>query len=100
MGPDTAGKLVIDLLGLFLAKGVLQSGLCACLINLSQYAIINEGGPVTSTVVGHFKTCFIVLIGWIVSKRPVTDGSMLGIVMAVGGIIGYVGLLETYASPC
>lgn len=49
----------------------------------------------TSTVVGHFKTCIIVLIGWIGSKKPVTDGSLLGIVMAVGGIVGYVGLLDT-----
>ncbi|CZT19258.1 related to integral membrane protein [Ramularia collo-cygni] len=68
---------------------ILLSGICACLINLSQYAIINEGGPVTSTVVGHFKTCFIVSIGWIVSKKSITDGSVLGVVMAVGGIIGY-----------
>lgn len=64
-----------------------QSGLFACVINLSQFVIINEAGPVSSTVVGHFKTCSIVAMGWIISGKPLADGSLVGIVLAVGGIV-------------
>ncbi|GIZ44368.1 hypothetical protein CKM354_000756600 [Cercospora kikuchii] len=63
------------------------SGLLACLINLSQFVIINEAGPVSSTVVGHFKTCLVIAMGWMVSGKSLTDGSLLGIALAVGGII-------------
>lgn len=68
----------------FLSK---KSGLLACLINLSQFVIIHEAGPVSSTVVGHFKTCSIVAMGWIVSGKSLTDGSLVGILLAIGGII-------------
>ena len=68
---------------------MLQSGLCACLINLSQFSIIAAAGPVSSTIVGHTKTCAIVALGWIVSGRPVRDKSVHGIMLAVGGIILY-----------
>ena len=64
-----------------------QSGILACLINLSQFMIIHEAGPVSSTVVGHFKTCSIIMLGWIHSRKPLSDGSLVGIVLAVGGII-------------
>lgn len=69
---------------IFLSK---KSGLLACLINLSQFVIIHEAGPVSSTVVGHFKTCSIVAMGWIVSGKSLTDGSLVGILLAIGGII-------------
>jgi solute carrier family 35 protein E3 len=62
----------------------------ACLINLSQFLIINEAGPVSSTVVGHSKTCLIVATGWITSGKALSDGSLVGTVMAIGGIIAYV----------
>ncbi|GAB7363559.1 hypothetical protein MBLNU230_g3826t1 [Neophaeotheca triangularis] len=63
------------------------SGVLACFINLSQFFIINEAGPVSSTVVGHFKTCSIVALGWLYSGKPLKDGSLLGVVLAVGGIV-------------
>lgn len=54
--------------------------------------IIDGAGPVASTVVGHFKTCLIITIGWVYSQRPLKDGGMIGIVLAVGGIIAFVTL--------
>ncbi|KAF2218087.1 hypothetical protein CERZMDRAFT_31832 [Cercospora zeae-maydis SCOH1-5] len=63
------------------------SGLLACLINLSQFVIINEAGPVSSTVVGHFKTCLVIAMGCMVSGKSLLDGSLVGIALAVGGII-------------
>jgi len=64
-----------------------QSGLFACVINMSQFFIIAQTGPVSSTVVGHVKTCSIVALGWITSGRAVRDKSVIGVFIAVGGII-------------
>jgi solute carrier family 35 protein E3 len=62
----------------------------AALINLSQFFIVGQTGPVSSTVVGHLKTCLIVALGWVTSGRSVGDKSILGVFIAVGGIISYV----------
>lgn len=68
---------------------ILMSGGFAALINLSQFFIVAGAGATSSTVVGHAKTCAIVTLGWILGGRGVGDRSLLGIVMAVGGIVGY-----------
>jgi solute carrier family 35, member E3 len=62
----------------------------AALINLSQFFIIGQTGPVSSTVVGHLKTCLIVTLGWVTSGRSVRDRSIVGVFIAVSGIISYV----------
>lgn len=67
-----------------------QSGLFACIINMSQFFIIAQTGPVSSTVVGHVKTCSIVALGWMTSGRAVGDKSIIGVLVAIGGIMGYV----------
>lgn len=64
-----------------------QSGLFAALINISQFFIIAQTGPVSSTVVGHLKTCTIIALGWATSGRAIGDKSILGVLVAVGGII-------------
>lgn len=68
---------------------ILMSGFFACIINMSQFFIIAQTGPVSSTVVGHVKTCSIVALGWMTSGRAVGDKSVLGVFVAVGGIIAY-----------
>ncbi|KAI9681109.1 MAG: hypothetical protein M1817_002391 [Caeruleum heppii] len=68
---------------------ILMSGFFACLINVSQFLIIAGAGPVSSTVVGHVKTCSIVAIGWFVGGKSVGDRSIFGILLAIGGIISY-----------
>ncbi|KAI0118832.1 integral membrane protein [Nemania sp. FL0031] len=68
---------------------ILMSGIFAALINLSQFFIIGQTGPVSSTVVGHLKTCLIVALGWAASGRSVGDRSIVGVFVAVGGIISY-----------
>ncbi|KAI0804075.1 integral membrane protein [Xylaria sp. FL0064] len=68
---------------------ILMSGIFAALINLSQFFIIGQTGPVSSTVVGHLKTCLIVALGWVTSGRSVGDKSVIGVFVAVGGIISY-----------
>jgi hypothetical protein len=60
------------------------------LINITQFVIMNEAGPVAGTVVGHIKTCTIVVLGWIYSGKQLKDGSHAGIVLAIAGITAYV----------
>jgi solute carrier family 35 protein E3 len=57
---------------------------------MSQFFIIAQTGPVSSTVVGHLKTCSIVALGWMASGRGVGDKSILGVIIAIGGIVAYV----------
>lgn len=66
---------------------ILQSGVFAALINLSQFFIIGQTGPVSSTVVGHLKTCLIVALGWATSGRSVGDKSIIGVLIAIGGVV-------------
>jgi len=66
---------------------IMMSGFFASLINISQFFIIAQTGPVSSTVVGHVKTCTIVGLGWMMSGRAIGDKSVIGVFIALGGII-------------
>lgn len=72
---------------------VLMSGLCACVINISQFYIINEAGAVSSTVVGHVKTVSIVTLGWIIGGNTAADGSVVGFLLAIAGIVTYTAIM-------
>ena len=50
----------------------------------------------SSTVVGHMKTCSIVALGWISSGRRANDRDIFGIMLAIVGIIAYVFSRERY----
>ena len=65
---------------------ILLSGVLASLINLSQFFIIIGAGAVESTVVGHLKTCLIVVIGAFTGGRVITDKAALGIMLALVSI--------------
>lgn len=84
------GDLVSDSLTRSSFFAMKQSGGFAALINISQFFIIAQTGPVSSTVVGHVKTCTIVALGWMSSGRAIGDKSVLGVFVAIGGIIAYV----------
>ncbi|KAJ2906683.1 triose-phosphate transporter [Zalerion maritima] len=76
------------------------SGVFASLINISQFFIVAQTGPVSSTVVGHVKTCTIVSLGWITSGRAIGDKSIVGVLTAIGGIIAYsMVMLREKAGP-
>ncbi|KAJ5601744.1 solute transporter [Penicillium lagena] len=69
-----------------LYTSLLLSGLCAFLVNLSQFYVIEASGPVSSTVVGHFKTCMIIGLGWMVSGHSTMSQSIAGVFMALVGM--------------
>ncbi|KAK4703279.1 hypothetical protein P7C70_g2938, partial [Phenoliferia sp. Uapishka_3] len=76
------------------------SGLCAVLINVSQFFIVAGSSALSSTVVGHGKTIAIVAVGWLTATSSISLGSGFGILLAVGGIVSYgvVGLRQAAAA--
>ena len=62
---------------------ILLSGLLASMINLSQFYVIILAGAVESTVVGHAKTCLIVLLSAFTGGRIITDKAAMGILLAL-----------------
>lgn len=71
---------------------VFGSGLCAVMINASQFCIIAQSSALSSTVVGHLKTCLIVALGWWLAHTHVTSSMGVGIAVALLGIFGYSAL--------
>jgi solute carrier family 35 protein E3 len=67
---------------------VLVSGMFAILINMSQFYIVQGTNALTSTVVGHMKTCSILALGWAFGA-PMHIMAALGTIVAVGGIMQY-----------
>ncbi|RAH39739.1 uncharacterized protein BO95DRAFT_457927 [Aspergillus brunneoviolaceus CBS 621.78] len=73
---------------------LLLSGGCACLINLSSFHVINRAGAVTSTVVGQLKTCLVIALGWMRSSTAMATESVLGVLLAVLGIVLYTAAMH------
>lgn len=67
---------------------VLLSGAFAILINISQFFIIHGTSALTSTIVGHMKTCSIVALGWVFGGK-MSNMSLLGVIIALSGIFTY-----------
>ncbi|RDW86266.1 uncharacterized protein DSM5745_02908 [Aspergillus mulundensis] len=65
---------------------VLLSGLLACMVNLSQFYIVDAAGAVSGAVIGQLKTCIIVGLGWAWNNHAVPRQSVMGIFIALTGM--------------
>jgi solute carrier family 35 protein E3 len=72
-------------------KLIFLSGMFAILINMSQFYIVKGTNALTSTVVGHMKTCSILALGWVFGA-PMHPMALLGTLLAVVGIFEYSAL--------
>jgi solute carrier family 35 protein E3 len=72
---------------------IMLSGMFAILINMSQFYIVHGTSALTSTIVGHLKTCSIVTLGW-VTGGTMRGMSVLGVAIAVIGIIQYSAVIH------
>ncbi|KAI9374067.1 hypothetical protein BJX61DRAFT_344559 [Aspergillus egyptiacus] len=72
---------------------VLLSGILACLVNLSQFYIVDVAGAVSGAVLGQLKTCIIVGLGWVWSNHSVPRQSVAGIMMALIGMSMYMSIV-------
>ncbi|CEP03463.1 Sugar phosphate transporter domain-containing protein [Plasmodiophora brassicae] len=58
-------------------------------VNVSNYLVIGKTSPITYQVVGHSKTCLVLVLGFLAFSTPVTLRSIAGIVIAMAGVIWY-----------
>jgi drug/metabolite transporter (DMT)-like permease len=58
-------------------------------VNVTNYLVIARTSPVTYQVVGHLKTCLILMLGFVVFKYPIVYRNLCGILVAVVGMVWY-----------
>jgi solute carrier family 35 protein E3 len=71
---------------------ILLSCVLALSVNLCTYGLIGKTGPVTFQVVGHAKTCLILIGGFVLFPLPPTHlllKNIIGIALALAGVIIY-----------
>ena len=68
---------------------ILTSALLAFFVNLSTFLIIGKTSAVTYNVLGHFKLCIIIVLGFVVFKDPIVAKNVLGILIALIGVFWY-----------
>lgn len=61
----------------------------AVLVNISNYLVIGKTSPITYQVVGHSKTCLVLILGFVIFSHPVTWRSIVGIATAMTGVVWY-----------
>ncbi|KAH6569113.1 hypothetical protein BASA62_005065 [Batrachochytrium salamandrivorans] len=69
---------------------ILTSAGLAFFVNLSTFLIIGKTSPVTYNVVGHFKICIVIILGFIIFQDVVVWKNALGIAIAMIGVFWYV----------
>jgi len=73
---------------------ILLSCALAVFCNVSQYVCIGRFSAVTFQVLGHMKTVCVLLLGWIIFDSVLTSKNMMGMLMAVIGMITYSWAVE------
>ncbi|KAJ3215057.1 hypothetical protein HK099_006547 [Clydaea vesicula] len=68
---------------------ILFSAALAFFVNLSTFLIIGKTSAVTYNIVGHFKLCLILFLGFIIFKSPVDLKQIGGIATTLVGIFWY-----------
>ncbi|KAE8667462.1 hypothetical protein F3Y22_tig00112408pilonHSYRG00037 [Hibiscus syriacus] len=65
-------------------------------VNFSTFMVIGKTSPVTYQVLGHLKTCLVLAFGYILLRDPFSWRNILGIMIAVVGMIlySYCSILE------
>ena len=58
-------------------------------MNFSTFLVIGKTSPVTYQVLGHLKTCLVLAFGYIIVHDPFTWRNILGIMVAMIGMIVY-----------
>ena len=66
----------------------------AVLCNISQYLCIGRFSAVTFQVLGHMKTVCVLVLGWVLFDSSLTLKNMLGMAMAILGMVIYSWAVE------
>ena len=68
---------------------ILISCMFALGVNVSNYLVLGKTSPLTYQVLGHLKTVLILVLGFIFFNKTVDLRNVLGIVIAMAGVIAY-----------
>ncbi|CAK9164097.1 unnamed protein product, partial [Ilex paraguariensis] len=68
---------------------IVLSCLISVSVNFSTFLVIGKTSPVTYQVLGHLKTCLVLAFGYILLHDPFSWRNILGILVAVVGMIIY-----------
>lgn len=71
---------------------IFVSGALAFGVNLSTFLVIGKTSPIAYNVLGHFKTCLILIMGFILFGYPIDMRNITGILVALAGIFYYTHL--------
>lgn len=68
---------------------IVLSCLISVSVNFSTFLVIGKTSPVTYQVLGHLKTCLVLAFGYILLRDPFSWRNILGILVAVVGMVLY-----------
>ena len=68
---------------------ILLSCIFALGVNISNYLVLGRTSPLTYQVLGHLKTVLILILGFTVFNKPIDSRNLIGIVVAMWGVIAY-----------
>lgn len=68
---------------------IILSCLISVSVNFSTFLVIGKTSPVTYQVLGHLKTCLVLAFGYILLRDPFSWRNILGILVAVVGMVLY-----------
>ncbi|KAL2912221.1 hypothetical protein HK105_208289 [Polyrhizophydium stewartii] len=68
---------------------IATSATLAFFVNLSTFLIIGKTSPITYNVVGHFKLCIVIVLGFVIFPTPIVWKNVLGILIALAGVFWY-----------
>uniref|UniRef100_A0A7S0ZKQ4 Sugar phosphate transporter domain-containing protein n=1 Tax=Timspurckia oligopyrenoides TaxID=708627 RepID=A0A7S0ZKQ4_9RHOD len=71
---------------------ILGTGVIAFLVNISIFLIIGKSSALTYNILGHAKTCFILITDFVFFGRPADVKGTSGILAAMGGVFWYTHL--------
>ncbi|CAJ1007638.1 putative Triose-phosphate Transporter family [Leishmania naiffi] len=71
---------------------IIFSGFLAFLVNISIFLVIGKTSPVTYNVLGHFKLCVILSLGFLGFGDPINARIFFGIIITLFGVVWYTHL--------
>ncbi|KAJ8903697.1 hypothetical protein NDN08_004798 [Rhodosorus marinus] len=68
---------------------IFLTGFIAFLVNVSIFLVIGKSSALTYNILGHGKTCVIILSDFILFGRPLDVKGISGVLLALGGVFWY-----------
>eukprot|EP00597_Dinobryon_sp_UTEXLB2267_P001617 CAMPEP_0170075670 /NCGR_PEP_ID=MMETSP0019_2-20121128/12773_1 /TAXON_ID=98059 /ORGANISM="Dinobryon sp., Strain UTEXLB2267" /LENGTH=258 /DNA_ID=CAMNT_0010286803 /DNA_START=161 /DNA_END=937 /DNA_ORIENTATION=+ len=68
-------------------------------VNITNYLVLGKTSPLTYQVLGHLKTILILVLGFTTFNKPIDMRNLLGIVIAMIGVIAYTEVRRRQSSP-